>query len=454
MKKLKVLTVVGTRPEIIRLSRVMAKLDESEAIEHITVHTGQNYDYELNEIFYEDLGIRKPDYFLNAAGATATATIGQILINIDPILEEVKPDAFLVLGDTNSCLCAIPAKKRHIPIFHMEAGNRCFDQRVPEETNRKIVDHISDINLTYSSIAREYLLREGIPADRIIKTGSPMFEVLNHYMPKILASDVLTRLGLEKEKYFVVSAHREENINSEKNFKGLIDSLNLIAEKYGFPIIVSTHPRTRKKLEKVTQSITEEGTESHSDNNKPLSNSVPNTAEHCEPKTVEHSNQNKSLSTSVSNTVEHSETYINPLIQWMKPLGFSDYNALQINAYAVLSDSGTISEESSILNFRALNIREAHERPEAMEEASVMMVGLYPERILQGLVQLQYQQVGKRHINPESRTTNHESQITNHEPCTSQFRLVGDYSMPNVSDKVVRIILGYTDYVKRTVWSE
>jgi UDP-N-acetylglucosamine 2-epimerase (non-hydrolysing) len=387
MKKLKVLTVVGTRPEIIRLSRVMAKLDESEAIEHITVHTGQNYDYELNEIFYEDLGIRKPDYFLNAAGATATATIGQILINIDPILEEVKPDAFLVLGDTNSCLCAIPAKKRHIPIFHMEAGNRCFDQRVPEETNRKIVDHISDINLTYSSIAREYLLREGIPADRIIKTGSPMFEVLNHYLPKILASDVLTRLGLEKDKYFVVSAHREENINSEKNFKGLIDSLNLIAEKYGYPIIVSTHPRTRKKLEQLTNH---------------------------------------------ESRITNHEHKINPLIQWMKPLGFSDYNALQINAFAVLSDSGTISEESSIMNFRALNIREAHERPEAMEEAAVMMVGLSPERILQGLVQLQYQKTDEER----------------------NFRPVSDYSKPNVSDKVVRIILGYTDYIKRTVWSE
>jgi UDP-N-acetyl-L-fucosamine synthase len=440
MKKLKVLTVVGTRPEIIRLSRVMAKLDETEAIEHITVHTGQNYDYELNEIFYEDLGIRKPDYFLNAAGATATATIGQILINIDPILEEVKPDAFLVLGDTNSCLCAIPAKKRHIPIFHMEAGNRCFDQRVPEETNRKIVDHISDINLTYSSIAREYLLREGIPADRIIKTGSPMFEVLNHYMPKIQSSDVLTRLGLEKEKYFVVSAHREENINSEKNFNGLITALNQIAEKYNYPIIVSTHPRTRKKLEeKVTQSITVLNTESHSDQNKPLSNSVSNT--------VEHGDNNKTLRNSVPDSVEHCETYIHPLIQWMKPLGFSDYNALQINAYAVLSDSGTISEESSIMNFRALNIREAHERPEAMEEASVMMVGLNPERILQGLVQLQYQQTGER-------PTNHESRITNHESRTTQFRPVGDYSMPNVSEKVVRIILGYTDYIKRTVWSE
>ena len=386
MKKLKVLTVVGTRPEIIRLSRVMAKLDQSEAIDHITVHTGQNYDYELNEIFYEDMGIRKPDYFLNAAGANATETIGQVIINIDPILEKEKPDAFLVLSDTNSCLCAIPAKKRHIPIFHMEAGNRCFDQRVPEETNRKIVDHISDINLTYSDIAREYLLREGLPADRIIKTGSPVFEVLNHYMPKILASDVLQRLGLEKEKYFVVSAHREENINSEKNFKGLIDSLNLIAEKFGFPIIVSTHPRTRKKLEEMKS-------------------------------------QGKS---------KKSQVVLNSLIQWQKPLGFSDYNALQINAYAVLSDSGTISEESSIMNFRALNIREAHERPEAMEEASVMMVGLNPERILQGLVQLQYQKTGNER----------------------NFRPVGDYSMPNVSDKVAKIILSYTDYIKRTVWRE
>jgi len=387
MKKLKVMTVVGTRPEIIRLSRVMAKLDESEAIEHITVHTGQNYDYELNEIFYDDLGIRKPDYFLNAAGATATATVGQILINIEPVLEKVQPDAFLVLGDTNSCLCAIPAKKRHIPIFHMEAGNRCFDQRVPEETNRKIVDHIADINLTYSSIAREYLLREGLPADRIIKTGSPMFEVLNHYMPKILASDVLPHLGLEKEKYFVVSAHREENINSEKNFNGLLESLNLIAEKYNYPIIVSTHPRTRKKLEELQGSHAE-----------------------------------RSRSTSL----------IHPLITWMKPVGFSDYNALQLNAFAVLSDSGTISEESSILNFRALNIREAHERPEAMEETSVMMVGLNPERILQGLVQLQTQKTG------ENRT----------------FLQVADYYMPNVSEKVVRIILGYTDYIKRTVWSK
>ena len=407
MKKLKVLTVVGTRPEIIRLSRVMAALDASEAIEHITVHTGQNYDYELNEIFYEDLGIRKPDYFLNAAGANASATIGQILINIDPVLEKENPDAFLVLGDTNSCLCAIPAKKRHIPIFHMEAGNRCFDQRVPEETNRKIVDHVADINLTYSSIAREYLLREGLPADRVIKTGSPMFEVLNYYMPKIISSDVLSRLGIEKEKYFVVSAHREENINSEKNFNGLITSLNMIAEKYGYPIIVSTHPRTRKRLESLVKKSRTEGiTELHGEKNSALSNSV-----------------------ELSET-KLNDTFIHPLIQWMKPLGFSDYNALQLNAFAVLSDSGTISEESSIMNFRALNIREAHERPEAMEEASVMMVGLNPERILQGLTQLQYQKGGNER----------------------NFREVADYRMPNVSEKVVRIILSYTDYVKRTVW--
>lgn len=387
MKKLKVMTVVGTRPEIIRLSRVMAALDASPAIEHITVHTGQNYDYELNEVFYEDLGVRKPDYFLNAAGATATATVGQILINIDPILEEVKPDAFLVLGDTNSCLCAIPAKKRHIPIFHMEAGNRCFDQRVPEETNRKIVDHIADINLTYSDIAREYLLREGLPADRIIKTGSPMYEVLNHYMPKIQASDILERMGLEKGEYFVVSAHREENISNDKNFFGLLESLNQIAEKYQYPIIVSTHPRTRKRLEELKS-------------------------------------QGKSEKVKVGEP--------HPLIQWQKPLGFSDYNALQLNAFAVLSDSGTISEESSIMNFRALNIREAHERPEAMEEASVMMVGLDPERILRGLEQVQLQQI-------------HEER---------NFRRVEDYSMPNVSEKLVRIILSYTSYIKRVVWSE
>lgn len=377
MRKLKVMTVVGTRPEIIRLSRVIVALDTSQAIEHILVHTGQNYDYELNEVFFEDLGIRKPDHFLNAASLNATTTAGQILINIDSVLEEVDPEAFLVLGDTNSCLCAIAAKKRHIPIFHMEAGNRCFDQRVPEETNRKIVDHISDINLTYSSIAREYLLREGLPADRIIKTGSPMFEVLNHYLPQIETSKVLSKLNLEKHKYFVVSAHREENISSDKNFTGLVDSLNIIAERYNYPIIVSTHPRTRNMMDK-----------------------------------------------------KRMETHKN--IQFLKPMGFHDYNALQINSYAVLSDSGTISEESSILNFRALNIREAHERPEAMEEASVMMVGLNTERILQGLIQLQGQELGKER----------------------NFRKVADYSMPNVSEKVLRIIISYTDYIRRTVWHE
>ncbi len=374
---LKVMTVVGTRPEIIRLSRVMCALDNSEAIEHIIVHTGQNYDYELNQIFFDDLGIRKPNYFLNAAGVTATETIGKILINIDPLLEELKPDAFLVLGDTNSCLCAIPAKKRHIPIFHMEAGNRCFDQRVPEETNRKIVDHISDINLTYSSIAREYLLREGLSADRIIKTGSPMFEVLNHYLLSIKNSEILSKLNLIKFKYFVVSAHREENINNDLNFTSLISSLNLIAEKYNFPIIVSTHPRTRKMI-------------------------------------------------------ESKDIILHNNIQLLKPLGFNDYNALQMNAKAVLSDSGTISEESSILNFPALNIRQAHERPEAMEEASVMMVGLNPERIIQGLIELESQ---KR---DEVRT----------------LRAVSDYTMPNVSEKVVRIIISYVDYIKRTIWSE
>ena len=375
MKKLKVITVVGTRPEIIRLSRVMQALDESPAIEHITVHTGQNYDFELNEVFYEDLGVRKPDHFLNAAGANATETVGKILIAIDPILEKEQPDAFLVLGDTNSCLCAIPAKKRKIPIFHMEAGNRCFDQRVPEETNRKIVDHVSDINLTYSDIAREYLLREGMSADRVIKTGSPMFEVLNHYMHQIDASDVHTRLNLEKGKYFVISAHREENITNEENFQGLLTSLNQIAEKYNYPVIVSTHPRTRNRLDQ-----------------------------------------------------EKAQMHEN--IQFLKPLGFSDYNALQKNSFAVLSDSGTISEESSILNFHALNIRDAHERPEAMEEASVMMVGLNSERILQGLSALTVQ----------ARTPKRN------------FREVYDYSMPNVSEKMVRIILSYTDYINRVVW--
>lgn len=377
MKKLKVMTVVGTRPEIIRLSRVLSALNYSEAVEHIIVHTGQNYDYELNEIFFEDLGLRMPDHFLEAAGKTPTETVGNILIKIDPLLEELQPDAFLVLGDTNSCLCAIPAKKRHIPIFHMEAGNRCFDQRVPEETNRKIVDHTADINLTYSDIAREYLLREGLPADRIIKTGSPMFEVLTHYLPQIEASNVLDKLNLEEGKFFVVSSHREENVNSEKNFRGLMTSLNAIAEKYNYPIIVSTHPRTKNMIDKM-------------------------------------------------------QIQMRPEVQFLKPLGFHDYNALQKRAYAVLSDSGTISEESSILNFRALNIRQAHERPEAMEEASVMMVGLSPERVLQGLTQVLQQKVGTER----------------------NFRPVADYSMPNVSEKVVRIIISYTDYIKRTVWSE
>jgi UDP-N-acetylglucosamine 2-epimerase (non-hydrolysing) len=372
MKKLKVMTVVGTRPEIIRLSAVINKLDESEAIDHVLVHTGQNYDYELNEVFFNDFNLKKPDYFLNAATGTAVETIGNILVKIDPILEEVKPDAFLVLGDTNSCLCAIAAKRRHIPIFHMEAGNRCFDQRVPEETNRKIVDHTADINLTYSDIAREYLLREGLPADRVIKTGSPMFEVLNSRKEDIEKSDVLERLGLETEKYFVVSAHREENISSEQNFMDLVDSLNTIAEKYQMPLIVSTHPRTRKMIEA---------------------------------KGIE----------------------FNPLVKTMKPLGFNDYVKLQKYAKTVLSDSGTISEESSILGFRALNIRQAHERPEAMEEASVMMVGLKKERVLQGLEILETQE-------------------------KDTLRLVNDYSISNVSEKVLRIILSYTDYVNRVVW--
>lgn len=377
MKKLKVLTVVGTRPEIIRLSRVIIKLDKSEAIDHILVHTGQNYDYELNQIFFEDLGLRKPDYFLNAAGKNANETIGQILINIDPILEKEKPDAFLVLGDTNSCLCAIPAKKRKIPIFHMEAGNRCFDQRVPEETNRKIVDHISDINLTYSDIAREYLLKEGLPADRVIKTGSPMYEVLNHYMPKVQKSTILEQLELKPNNYFIISAHREENISSEKSFSNLVDILNVLSENFSIPIIVTTHPRTRKMI-------------------------------------------------------EAKQVSFNKNIKLMKPFGLSDYIALQINAKAVLSDSGTISEESSILNFPALNIREAHERPEAMEEASVMMVGLNQERVLQGLNILESQNRNK----------------------TRTLRLVNDYSMPNVSDKVLRIIISYVDYINRVVWSK
>lgn len=376
MNKLTVLTVVGTRPEIIRLACVLKKLDSSPAINHVLVHTGQNYDYELNQIFFEDLELRKPDYFLEAAGKNATETAGNILIKIDPVLEQVKPDAFLVLGDTNSCLCAIAAKKRHIPIFHMEAGNRCFDQRVPEETNRKIVDHISDINLTYSDIAREYLLSEGLSPDRVIKTGSPMFEVLHTYLPKVEKSEILKKYSLTKGQYFVVSAHREENITSERNFKNLCAVLENTAEQFNLPVIVTAHPRTRKMIESKNVSF-------------------------------------------------------NPLVMLEKPFSLSDYLALQLNAKAVLSDSGTISEESSILGFPALNIREAHERPEAMEEASVMMVGLNPERVKQGLTQL-------------------DDEVRNN----TKFQHVSDYSMPNVSDKVVRIILSYTDYVKRVVWSE
>jgi len=373
VKRLKVMTVVGTRPEIIRLSAVIEKLNSSEAIDHILVHTGQNYDYELNEIFFKDFNLKKPDYFLNSATGNAIETVGNILIKIDPILEEVKPDAFLVLGDTNSCLTAIAAKRRHIPIFHMEAGNRCFDQRVPEETNRKIVDHISDINLPYSSIARDYLLAEGFPADRIIKTGSPMYEVLKSRKQEIDNSDILERLGLESGKYFLVSAHREENINSD-NFFDLVETLNVIADTYQLPIIVSTHPRTRKMIE--------------------------------------------------SKCVQ-----FHPLIQTINPFGFIDYNKLQIESKCVLSDSGTISEESSILKFKALNIREAHERPEAMEEAVVMMVGLKKERILQALQLIEHQE-------------------------KDTIRYVEDYMMVNVSEKVVRAIISYTDYVNRKVWSK
>lgn len=375
MKKLKVMSVVGTRPEIIRLSRVLAKLDEH--CEHILVHTGQNYDFELNEVFFNDLGVRKPDYFLNAAGKNAAETIGQVIIKVDQVLEEVQPEAMLVLGDTNSCLSAIPAKRRKVPIFHMEAGNRCFDQRVPEETNRRIVDHTADINLTYSTIARDYLLAEGLPADRVIKTGSPMFEVLNYYMPQIDGSDVLSRLGLQQGQFFVVSAHREENVDSPKQLVKLAETLNTVAEHYNLPVIVSTHPRTRNRFE--AQGIN-----------------------------------------------------FHPNIQLLKPLGFHDYNQLQKNAKAVLSDSGTINEESSIMNFPALNLREAHERPEGMEEASVMMVGLAVERVMQALLIIESQPAGDERL----------------------LRQVYDYSMPNVSDKVVRIIHSYTDYVKRVVWKE
>ena len=373
--KLKVMTVVGTRPEIIRLSRVIAALDKH--CEHILVHTGQNYDFELNQIFFDDLDVRKPDFFLDAAGENGAETIGKVIISVDRVLAEVRPDAMLILGDTNSCMAVISAKRRKVPTFHMEAGNRCYDMRVPEEINRRIVDHTSDVNLTYSSIAREYLLAEGLPADRIIKTGSPMFEVLNYYMPQIDSSNVLSKLSLKEHEYFVVSAHREENVDIPKNLVKLADTLNNLAEVYGYPVIVSTHPRTRKRIE-------EQGLE------------------------------------------------FNPLVQLLNPLGFHDYNKLQKSAKAVLSDSGTISEESSIMNFPAVNIREAHERPEAFEEGSVMMTGLDSVRIFQALAVIESQPRDNVRL----------------------LRPVNDYSMPNVSDKVVRIILSYRDYVMRTVWKD
>ncbi len=375
MKKLKVVTVVGTRPEIIRLACVMKKLDEH--CEHILVHTGQNYDYELNQIFFDDLGIRKPDYFLGAAGATGAETIGNVIIAVDQVLADVQPEVLLVLGDTNSCMAVLPAKRRKIPTFHMEAGNRCFDQRVPEEINRRLVDHMADVNLTYSTIAREYLLAEGLPADMVIKTGSPMFEVLNTYRQAIEQSDVLNRLGLVERQFFVVSAHREENIDSDKNFLHLVESLNSISETYQLPVIVSTHPRTQKR-------------------------------------------------------VDAMGVVFNPLVRLLKPLGFTDYNKLQLSARVVLSDSGTINEESSIMNFPALNLREAHERPEGMEEAAVIMTGLQKERIMQSLAIIESQPRGEQRL----------------------LRQVADYSMPNVSDKMVRIIHSYTDYVNRVVWKK
>ena len=373
MKKIKVVTVVGTRPEIIRLSRVIARLDKY--CTHTLVHTGQNYDYELNEIFFDDLNIRKPDYFLDVASGSSAQTIGNVIINVDRILEEINPDALLVLGDTNSCMAILPAKRRKIPTFHMEAGNRCFDQRVPEEINRRIVDHMADINLTYSSIAREYLLKEGLSSDMVIKTGSPMFEVLNFYRKEVEVSDVVERLGLQANKFFLVSVHREENVESDKNFLSFVDVLNTIAEVYKIPVIVSTHPRTKKRIDSLNIEF-------------------------------------------------------NPLVQLLKPLGFQDYNKLQISARATLSDSGTINEESSIMKFPALNLREAHERPEGMEEAVVMMTGLGVERIIQCLSILESQTRGNNRL----------------------LRQVYDYSMPNVSEKVVRIIHSYTDYVNRVVW--
>ena len=375
MKKLKVVTVVGTRPEIIRLACVIPKLDLH--CEHVLVHTGQNYDYELNEIFFNDLGIRKPDYFLGVAGGTAAETIGNVIIGVDKVLAEVNPEAMLVLGDTNSCMSVLPAKRRKIPTFHMEAGNRCFDQRVPEEINRRLVDHMADINLTYSSIARDYLLREGLPADMIIKTGSPMFEVLNNYKEGINDSLVLDKMGLEEYKFFVVSAHREENIDSDKNFLNLVESLNAIAKTYQMPVIVSTHPRTKKRIDAM-------------------------------------------------------KIKFNPLVQLLNPLGFKDYNKLQVSSKVTLSDSGTINEESSIMNFPALNLREAHERPEGMEEAAVIMTGLGVERIMQSLAILETQPRENKRL----------------------IRQVYDYSMPNVSDKIVRIIHSYTDYVNRVVWKK
>lgn len=377
MHKLKVMSVVGTRPEIIRLSRILAALDEH--CDHTLVHTGQNYDFELNQVFFDDLGVRKPDYFLNSAEGSISAanTIGNLIAAVDKVIEQQQPEAMLVLGDTNSCLAVIPAKRRQVPIFHMEAGNRCFDQRVPEETNRKIVDHTADINLTYSSIAREYLLREGFPPDQVIKTGSPMFEVLNHYLPQLEASDVLERLNLTREGYFVVSAHREENIESDRTFNKLVAVINALAADHELPVVVSTHPRTQKR-------------------------------------------------------VDATDTKFHPLVRLMKPLGFHDYVKLQMCAKAVLSDSGTINEESSILNFPALNLREAHERPEGMEEASVMMVGLEVNRVRQGLSILETQGRASERL----------------------LRQVADYSMPNVSDKVVRILHSYTDYVNRVVWKK
>jgi UDP-N-acetyl-L-fucosamine synthase len=375
MKKLKIVTVVGTRPEIIRLSCVIKKLDEH--CEHILIHTGQNYDYELNEIFFDDLGIRKPDYFLGAAGSSSAETIGNVIIKVDKVLAAVEPEAMLVLGDTNSCMAVLPAKRRKIPTFHMEAGNRCFDQRVPEEINRRLVDHMADINLTYSSIARDYLLSEDLPADMIIKTGSPMFEVLNTYRDGIDNSDILARLNLKEFEFFVVSVHREENIDSDKNFLNLLESLSVIAETYKIPIIVSTHPRTQKRIDTM-------------------------------------------------------KVELHPLIELLKPLGFKDYNKLQVSAKAVLSDSGTINEEASIMNFPALNLREAHERPEGMEEAVVIMAGLEKERIMQCLAIIEDQPRGEGRL----------------------MRQVDDYSMPNVSNKVVRIIHSYTDYVNRVVWKK